>query len=63
MTYKVTVTYGVGPAEEDLFKPDSEHGQLNADQARTAAGAFLRDMLGLEDSRVQRITIEREPPS
>lgn len=63
MTYKITVTYGVSPAEADLFEPDSKHGHLDADQAQAGMGAFLRDMLGVENSRIQRIIIQREVPA
>lgn len=55
MSFKITVSYAL-PWELD---PD-EFPDLDAGRAEPGMHAFLRDMLHLEGSGIQRITIERE---
>lgn len=53
MTYKITVNY-----KGTSFPGEFEH--LTPDQVDQCTGAFMRDMLGLPDSAVSKITIEKE---
>jgi hypothetical protein len=56
-SFKITVSYA-RPGEPD--RHPNEFPGLSANRAETGLGAFLRDMLYLVGSAVQRITIERE---
>jgi hypothetical protein len=53
MTYKVTVNYDKTPYP-------SEFDHLTPDKVEQCVGAFMRDMLGLPDSAVSKIVIEKE---
>lgn len=55
MTYRLEVKYASGGEPQ-------VHEGLDADQADTGAGAFLRDLLSLEGAGVARLTIEAELP-
>lgn len=52
MTYRIVVTYAAGNSQE--------HSGLSAEQVETAAGAFLRDLLGLAGAGVARVEVEAE---
>lgn len=57
MTFRIIVSY-MKPGEPDPYP--NEFPALDPDRAYGGMAAFLRDMLHLDGSAVQRITIERE---